>query len=117
MLQYDNCGENKNKYLFGYLSLLVQLQYFKEISLNFLIVGHTHCILDQYFSTLSTKINSCNFIGSPFALAGLFETDKSNGKSSFKNPVKQRFISVIYDVAQALLPYLNNTMKFYQVSK
>ena len=38
----DNCGrENKNRYLFSFLSALVQLNVFYEVTMDFLLVGHT----------------------------------------------------------------------------
>ena len=33
-----------------------------EIYINFLIVGHTHISIDQYFSVLSRAINRAEFI-------------------------------------------------------
>jgi len=36
--QADNCGDNKNKEVFAFASLLVERKDFKEINLNFLIV-------------------------------------------------------------------------------
>ena len=41
-LQLDNCGENKNKVMFSFLSLLIESHIFDTIHANFLIVGHTH---------------------------------------------------------------------------
>ena len=52
-LQFDNSGENKNKEMFFYLSLLIESHMIDEIYMSFLIVGHTHTILDQYFSVLA----------------------------------------------------------------
>ena len=38
----DNCWrENKNRYVFAFLDWLVELGVFQEVTLNFLIVGHT----------------------------------------------------------------------------
>ena len=38
----DNCGrENKNRFVFTFLSALVELEIFCEITMDFLIVGHT----------------------------------------------------------------------------
>ena len=43
LLQLDNyAGENKNCYLFAYLSLLVAKGVLKTVHLGFLMVGHTH---------------------------------------------------------------------------
>ena len=53
-LQVDNCTrENKNRYLFGYLELLVALGVFMEVEVSFLPVGHTHTDIDQAFSVVS----------------------------------------------------------------
>ena len=41
-LQTDNCGrENKNRYVFTFLSALVELGVFSTITMDFLLVGHT----------------------------------------------------------------------------
>ena len=57
MLQLDNCvGENKNHYLFAYLSLLVAKGVFKTVHLGFLMVGHTHEDIDAMFSRFSKRL-------------------------------------------------------------
>jgi len=43
--------------------MLVQTRVFDEIDEFFLIVGHTHCLVDQYFSVLSGAIHKSMFIG------------------------------------------------------
>jgi hypothetical protein len=63
VLQFDNCGENKNKVMFQYLSLLIESFRMDSVEMYFLIVGHTHASIDQYFSTLSTAIHAADFIG------------------------------------------------------
>ena len=45
-LQIDNCGENKNKTLFAFLTDLVRKQVFHKIKACFLMVGHTHDDID-----------------------------------------------------------------------
>jgi hypothetical protein len=49
--------------MFAYLSFAVQSGVFDELQMSFLIVGHTHCPLDQYFSVLSKAIDDALFIG------------------------------------------------------
>ena len=62
-LQLDNCGgENKNQFVLGYLSYLVQAGIFHEILLSFLIVGHTHEDIDQHFSVISRKLRLKNAV-------------------------------------------------------
>jgi hypothetical protein len=56
-LVMDNSGkDNKNNCVFRFLSLLVQRGIFEEIWINFLIVGHTHDRVDQFFSCISRQL-------------------------------------------------------------
>ena len=42
-IQLDNCGrENKNKFVFALLALLVARGFVKDVLVSFLMVGHTH---------------------------------------------------------------------------
>lgn len=53
----DNCWrENKNKYLFSFLACLVDLKVFEEITVDYLIVGHTGNEVDQLFSILANEL-------------------------------------------------------------
>lgn len=62
-LQMDNCvRENKNKYVLGYLSWLVERGVFEEIELSFLPVGHTHEDIDQLFSRLAIALKGRNAV-------------------------------------------------------
>jgi hypothetical protein len=57
-LQLDNTTkQNKGKYLYSYLALLVELHVFDNVYINFLPVGHTHVDVDQVFSRLSTVLH------------------------------------------------------------
>jgi hypothetical protein len=53
MTQLDNCYENKNQFVFAFFSIMVETKQIKTVELHFLLVGHTHCSVDQYFSVLS----------------------------------------------------------------
>lgn len=58
-LQMDNtAAENKNKYIFAYLSALIKKGVFKQIYVNFLPVGHTHEDIDQFFSQFAYKMRA-----------------------------------------------------------
>jgi hypothetical protein len=46
----------------------VEAGIFDEITLNFLIAGHTHSFIDQVFSTFSAIIGKSHFIATPLAL-------------------------------------------------
>ncbi len=51
--------------------------------MHFLIVGHTHSLIDQYFSVISKKIFKAEFIATPYALHALIlqTNDVESGKS------------------------------------
>lgn len=50
-IQVDNCvGENKNHILIGYLGSLVGRGVVGRAEVDFMIVGHTHILIDQIFS-------------------------------------------------------------------
>ena len=58
-LQLDNCpSENKSVAIYILFASLVGLGVFKTVTVNYLIVGHTHEDIDQIFSTLSRYINN-----------------------------------------------------------
>lgn len=94
--------------MFTYLSLLVEMKRFREIYVNFLIVGHTHNGNDQYHSTLSNAIKNASFIGSPLALAQLCRQAHSE---EGKRPFLVQQIVVYRDYCSAFKPYINSTIK------
>ena len=55
-LQFNNCGENKNKVLIGFVTDLVWRGMFVKTKLSFLMVGHTHKDIDQFFSIISIHL-------------------------------------------------------------
>ena len=58
-INLDNCWrENKNMYLFSFLSALVQLDVFVDITVDFMLVGHTGNQVDQLFSILASEFKS-----------------------------------------------------------
>lgn len=59
-LQLDNTNSNKSKALFTYLSWLVETGVFRKIKVNYLLVGHTHEIIDQVFSRYSVALRKVN---------------------------------------------------------
>jgi len=97
--------------MFGYASALIELGYFDGLDINFLIVGHTHSSIDQYFSVLSKAIKSAAFIGSPISLQALC----SQAHKDREQPAVNRQIEVCYNIVDALKPYLNKKIKFFQV--
>jgi hypothetical protein len=110
--QFDNCGENKNKEMFCYASLLVELGYFDEFNVNFLVVGHTHCNLDQNFSVLSSKINDAPYVASPLAMRDLLGIAH---KDRLERPLYNIEVEVVHDYKTFFEPFVNKSIKFYQV--
>lgn len=49
--------------MMAYLSHLLECGEMDEILMFYLMVGHTHSSIDQYFSVLAHAINSTEFIG------------------------------------------------------
>lgn len=50
-VQVDNCiGENKNHIVLAYLGSLVGRGVVGRAEVNFMVVGHTHTLIDQVFS-------------------------------------------------------------------
>ena len=60
ILLMDNSGkDNKNNSVFSYLAHLVQRAgMFVEVKVHFLIVGHTHDRVDQFFSCISRHLHT-----------------------------------------------------------
>ena len=79
-LQLDNSTkDNKKKYLMVFLSLLTARGVFKEIQVEFLLVGHTHEDIDAYFSHLSKALKSQN----TFVVADLMKAFMESQELSF----------------------------------
>ena len=56
-LQLDNTSrENKNQIVFGYLSMLVEMEIFQKVKVGFLLVGHTYDHIDQMFNQFFSNI-------------------------------------------------------------
>ena len=56
-LQVDNtCAENKNEVMIAIAAWLVSKCYFKRVRVFFLMVGHTHIIIDQIFGVITKYV-------------------------------------------------------------
>lgn len=91
--------------MFSYLSMLLEEKFVDEITVGFLIVGHTHASIDQFFSTLSSLISKASFIGSPLALMNLFLENKKDTLELCRQ------IVVCYDFKRAIAPFVNKKLK------
>ena len=100
--------------MFTYMSMLVEKCCFDTVEANFMIVGHTHSNLDQYFSVLSGAIQNAEFIGSPFALWELLQNAHSKD-ATYSRPLVNRRIDVYYDMKEFFEPYRNVDISGYQI--
>ena len=98
--------------MFCYTSLLVELGIFDEVNVNFLVVGHTHCNLDQNFSVLANKIHNAPYIGSPLAMRDLLSIAH---KDERERPLYNIHVEVVHDYKVVFEPMVNKSLKFYQV--
>lgn len=86
--------------------MLIEMEQFHEIYVNFLIVGHTHASIDQFFSVLKKVLKKVSFVGSPLSLLALFMKNKVLEQYGVK---LARQIYVVYEVYDAFKAKLVNT--------
>ena len=61
-VQMDNAiGDNKNRYVFCFWSLLVANKIFREVYVDFMIVDHTHDDIDVLFGRWSMTLKKESF--------------------------------------------------------
>ena len=114
--------------MFAFVALMIDKDIFKTVEINFLIVGHTHASIDQYFSVLSKQIKGCDFIGSPLSLEALLGQDRPVNLSGnawarrrddhcgmHSRPLRVRKLSIIYDMKTCLQPIVNMGIKYYPI--
>src|SRR5713226_1928285 len=66
LLQLDNAAsDNKNRYVFMFLSLLTALDFFITIEVGFLLVGHTHEDIDGTYGRMSSNLKSKDIYSLP----------------------------------------------------
>ena len=98
--------------MFSYASALVEMGYLDEVFLSFLIVGHTHCNLDQNFSVLAKKIYNSQFIGSPVAMRALYNTAHEDEND---RPLYNIHLEYVHDFKTQFAPIITKKLKFFQV--
>jgi hypothetical protein len=98
--------------MYSYASALVEMGYLDEVFMNFLIVGHTHCNLDQNFSVISKKVHSSEFIGSPVAMRALYNTAHDREED---RPLYNIHLEYVHDYKKHFAPVITKKLKFFQV--
>jgi hypothetical protein len=73
-LQLDNAtGNNKKRYVFSFCSLLVHRGVFREVYINFLLVGHTHEDIDAMFGRWSWKLKASDYPTLPLLMKSFMD--------------------------------------------
>ena len=75
-VQMDNAvNDNKNKYVFCFWSLLVAKCIFREVYVNFMLVGHTHDDIDALFGRWSMALWKESFPTIPLFMKSFMKND------------------------------------------
>jgi hypothetical protein len=73
-LQLDNaCSDNKNRYTFCFFSLLVANGVFREVYVNFMLVGHTHEDIDALFGRWSMRLRKHDYPTVPLLMKSFMD--------------------------------------------
>ena len=98
--------------MFCFFSHIIEDCYFDEVEVFFLIVGHTHNILDQWFSVLSKAIHKAHFIGSVLAMQALYKIAHSD---SHLRPAKVHQLRLYHDWRRFYTRVRNDEIHHYNV--
>ena len=103
----DNAtGENKNTFVFCFWSLLAANKIFREVYVNFIIVGHMHDDIDALFGRWSMALKKESFPTIPLLMKSFMdiETVPTNPHLIEEVPNFKKFIeNGIADVENILL--------------
>jgi len=100
LLQLDNAAsDNKNRYLFMFLSLLTALGVFITIEVGFLLVGHTHEDIDGTYGRMSSSLKSKDI----YSLPEMMDTYR---KIEEKRVFPPKLIDKVYDFKSFLNGYI-----------
>ena len=117
-LQLDNCSENKNKVLFSFVSHLVSKEVFAEAYIGFLMVGHTHEDIDQFFSIIAAHLRKLETICPDLESLEL-EIENAfllSTKNKHQLPTIQKIGAVaIFNYDEYYLPHVNDKLAYHSV--
>ena len=75
-LQLDNaCADNKNRWVFAFCSMLVYKRIFRDVYINFLIVGHTHEDIDALFGRWSMRLKTRDYPTLPLLMKSFMDCE------------------------------------------
>lgn len=92
------------------MSHLIEEGWFDCLEIFFLIAGHTHGPIDQWFSVISRCIRSSDFVGSTLAMQELF---KYATTSEFNREPTVLSLNIYHDMRKFYKPVLTDTIKNY----
>jgi hypothetical protein len=100
LLQLDNAAsDNKNCYVFMFLSLLTALGVFITIEVGFLLVGHTHEDIDGTYGRMSSNLKSKDI----YSLPEMMDTYRTIEEKRVFPP---KLIDKVYDFKSFLNGYI-----------
>jgi hypothetical protein len=105
-VQADNASDNKNFAMIAFLAVLVFHDYVEEVQLSFLLVGHTHEDIDQFFSVLTKHLVNLKVVKTPQA----FQTEIERASAGKRRKVIARTVDAVLNWTDALKPYSNQTI-------
>lgn len=100
--------------MFCYISHIVEDRFFDEIEMFFLVVGHTHNILDQWFSVLAKAIRNAHFIGSVLAIQELYKIAHTD-KNEHLRPALVHQLRTYHDWRRLYAPVYNEEIHHYGI--
>jgi hypothetical protein len=106
LLNSSKLGFTNSGYLL--LSICVESGYFSDVYINFLIVGHTHCPLDQTFSVVSRGLMRKAVILSPRVL---YEVLKNAAKEPHQKPVVVKLVEKVFNFRDSCQYFINMVNK------
>ena len=75
-VQMDNAAsDNKNRFVFCFWSLLVAKGIFREVYVNFMLVGHTHDDVDALFGRWSMELKKNNYPTIPLLMKSFMDAE------------------------------------------
>jgi hypothetical protein len=100
--------------MFCFLSQIVEDCYFDEIEMFFLLVGHTHNILDQWFGVLARAIREANFIGSVLAIHAIYKIAHKTTVEHLR-PKEVHQLETYHDMRKYYAPLVNDEIHHFGI--
>ena len=112
-LQVDNCGENKNRTMFAYLTDLVRRDVFFKVKASFLMVGHTHEDIDQFFSVISKHLKQLH-VNCPDQQSLFAEMKKAFSKVDDVPEIFTFLATEMFDYCAFYDPVIDSEISYHQ---